>query len=63
MFTCIQVVQIGILPKGNACFDRFDWCPSVHALDRAHHSGHICWYRHSARRLALDLVTLEAERR
>jgi len=59
MFTCIQVVQIGILPKGNACFDRFDWCPSVHALDRAHHSGHVgCAWR-----LAFDLVPLEAERR
>jgi hypothetical protein len=63
MLTCIQVLQIAILPNGNSYFDCFDWCPSVHALDGAHHSGHVGWQRHSARRLALDLVTLEAERR
>ena len=56
MLTCIEVVQIAILPNGNSYFD---WWASVHALDRAHHSDHVGFVR----RVASALVTLEAERR
>jgi hypothetical protein len=63
MLTCIQVVQIAILPNRNSGFDWFDWSSLFHALNRAHHGGHVGWYSHSARRLALDGVTLEAKRR